>query len=74
MFEYADKLFSYLYSSTEKNLDLIFELVCKTQYYSIESYYTPSTVYIIVLSMQGKFNFKKLELSWIFHLIIYVLY
>ena len=61
MFEHAEKLFSYLYSSKEKNLDLIFELVCKTQYYSIESYYTPSTVNIIVLLIQGKFNLKKLD-------------
>ena len=56
MFKNAEELFSYLYHSKEKDIDKIYELVCRTQYYSIESYYTPCTVNVVVLIMQGKFK------------------
>ena len=61
MFQNADELFSYLYHSKEKDIDKIYELVCKTQYYSIESYYTPCTVNVVVLLLQGNFKLKSLN-------------
>ena len=63
MFKNAEELFSYLYHSKEKEtkLDKIYELICKTQYYSIESYYTPCTVNVVVLTLQGKFKLNRLD-------------
>lgn len=63
MFKNAKELFSYLYHSKEKEtkLNKIYELVCRTQYYSIESYYTPCTINIVVLTLQGKFKLKNLD-------------
>ena len=61
MFPNAKKLFSYLYNSSEEDIDKIFKLVCITQYYSIESYYTPSTVNIVVLLLQGKSKLIHLD-------------
>ena len=63
MFQNADELFSYLYHSKEKDIDKIYELVCKTQYYSIESYYTPCTVNVVVLLLQGNFKLKSLNIT-----------
>lgn len=50
----AKQLFRILYSK-KKSLrsDRILDLACRTQYYSIESYYTPGTFNIVVMNMQG---------------------
>jgi len=40
----------------------IFKKVCMAQYYSMESYFTPSTVMIVVLGIQGKIPLPKLTM------------
>jgi hypothetical protein len=44
----------------------IFQKVCMAQYYSMESYFTPSTVMIVVLGIQGKIPLPKLTMVEIF--------
>ena len=44
----------------------IFQKVCMAQYYSMESYFTPSTVMIVVLGIQGKIPLPKLTMEEIF--------
>jgi hypothetical protein len=60
MIEYANKLYNILYRSSGSQKDII-ELACKTQYFSIESYYTPSTFNVVVIEIQSA-N-KSLRLS-----------
>lgn len=54
-YKYAQKLFRILYSrsKTSQAHDQVMDLACKTQYYSIESYYTPGSFNIVVMNMQG---------------------
>jgi len=50
----AQKLFRILYSKNTTHAHrLVMDLACKTQYYSIESYYTPGSFNIVVMNMQG---------------------
>jgi hypothetical protein len=54
MFQSADLLYQKLYNSNEEDKNTIYNNVCKTQYYSIESYYTPCSVNVCVLELQGQ--------------------
>lgn len=56
MFESAEILFRQIYNKNDDRNDEIYKNVCTTQYYSIESYYTPCTVNVVVLEMQAKKN------------------
>lgn len=49
---YAKKINKILYDSGETN-SLIY-YACMSQYFAIESYYTPATVNVVVMSLQGK--------------------
>ena len=62
-YETGKLLFSVLYKNKKVNNNL-FDLMCMTQYYSIEGYYTPCTVNVVVIEMQkgtdlrlDKFNY-----------------
>lgn len=62
-YETGKLLFSVLYKNKKVNMNL-FDLMCMTQYYSIEGYYTPCTVNVVVIEMQkgtdlnlDKFNY-----------------
>lgn len=51
---YAQLLFDILYAGADP--ERLFEYNCCANYFAIEGYYTPSTINIVVLKSQGKFN------------------
>jgi hypothetical protein len=54
-YTHARTLFAILYGKNKTHLrDEIMEYACKTQYFSIESYYTPGAFNVVVMNMQGK--------------------
>lgn len=58
---YAKKINKILYNSGKT--DALFYYACMSQYFAIESYYTPATVNVVVMTLQGKHKFaiKKEE-------------
>lgn len=67
-FKNVSKLSKQLYPKTETqddcnnsaSTDDVIKMICKSMFYSIESYYTPSTFAIVVLHMQQKKNILHL--------------
>jgi hypothetical protein len=57
-YAYASKLYTLLYRSKEPKIDLssdlLFMYACCANYFAIEAYYTPSTINVVVLELQGK--------------------
>lgn len=56
---YAKEIYKYFYGETKDNTNLI-ENFCTSCYYSIESYYTPCTINVVVIELQAG---KNLSLS-----------
>ena len=54
---YAKKLFAILYGKQKDNKDVI-NLACLTQYFSIESYYSPSTFNTVVMHLQAGYKIR----------------
>jgi len=42
----------------------LFDNQCRSMYYSIEAYYTPCTVNVVVLHQQGQFKLKPTAFEW----------
>jgi hypothetical protein len=56
---YAQKCSNVLYH--DQSLDSFITNYCTASYYSIEAYYTPSSMNVVVLQMQGKFSNLKFQ-------------
>jgi len=67
-YDYAKKVFSILYNKKTSNKSLL-KFVCYAQYYSIESYYTPCTINVVVLKLQQKSNLKLTQVDYLCSLI-----
>ena len=60
MFKYGRELYKdYIYSKKSVDEKKMFELLCKTNYYAIDSYYTHGAINCVVLEVQGNKRFKK---------------
>lgn len=67
-YETGKLLFSVLYKNKKVNNNL-FDLMCMTQYYSIEGYYTPCTVNVVVIEMQKGTNLKLDKFNYLLAII-----
>jgi hypothetical protein len=54
---YCKKAFDFLYGN-KNNSDTLIENLCRSCYYSIESYFTHCTINVVVIEMQGKKEIK----------------
>lgn len=61
---YAKKVYSILYGN-KLSTDLLIKYVCFAQYYSIESYFTPCTINVVVFKLQQKQNLKLTQIDYI---------
>ena len=71
-YDVGKKLFSILYNTntnTNTNSKNLFELMCMTQYYSIEGYYTPCTVNVVVIEMQKGTDLKLDKFNYLISII-----
>jgi hypothetical protein len=67
-YNYAKKVFSILYNKKISN-KLLLKLICYAQYYSIESYYTPCTINVVVFKLQQQSNIKITQIDYLCSLI-----
>tara|TARA_Y100001958_G_C21231415_1_gene557196 strand:- start:641 stop:2044 length:1404 start_codon:yes stop_codon:yes gene_type:complete len=60
MFRYGRELYkNYIYDKYTVDETKMFELLCKTNYYAIDSYYTHGAINCVVFEIQGNKQFKK---------------
>lgn len=60
MFRYGRELYKkYIYERYTVDETNLFEILCKTNYYAIDSYYTHGAINCVVFEIQGNKQFKK---------------
>ena len=61
----SKKLFNILYNKKSKNKDKLMEYICTSLHFAIEAYYTPCTVNVVVIEMQGGYKVKLNKINYI---------